>query len=367
MNISLLKQLDAWIGRLLVYLLPAPSRSVDCSSPHSILLIRPGGIGDAVLLAPTITALKKRYPQIRLTVLAEKRNAGVFSLIPAVDQVLQYDVRREFFAALRLKPDITIDTEQYHRLSAVVARLTGAHTFIGFGTNERARLFHHVISYSHDDYEIESFFHLIAPFGLSPPVTNDTPFLIVPPLAQIRAKQLLASIEGHSFIVLFPGASIPERRWSIERFGQVAFSLAEQGHPIVVVGGAEDTRAGAAITRFAGGLNLAGQTTLTETAAILQQSALLVSGDSGLLHMGVGLGTPTVSLFGPGVAKKWAPRCRRHIVLNTQLPCSPCTKFGYTKPCPRQAECLQRINPEEVVEAALRLLANGFNSTGEKN
>lgn len=354
MRITLIKLVDRVLGSLLARLLPTMT---NCpTSPRRILLIRPGGIGDAVLLAPAIGALRKKFPEATITVLAEKRNAGVFALIPGVDAVLRYDVPKEFLAAFRLRPDLAIDTEQYHRLSAVVARLTGAGTLIGFGTNERARLFHHAIPYSHDDYEADSFGHLLAPLGITPSASLDTPFLSVPSAAQTRATQLLAPLAGRPIVTLFPGASIPERHWGAERFAQVAGQLAHHGYGIVVVGGREDAAAGRAITA-ANGLNLAGQTTLAESAAIIAQSALLISGDSGVLHLGVGVGTPTLSLFGPGIAAKWAPRGPRHQLLNQHLPCSPCTRFGSTPKCPRQVACLQQITPVAVVEAALALLA----------
>lgn len=357
MNIRLVKQLDAWLGRFLTLLLSPSSDLVDCSSPRSILFIRPGGIGDAVLLAPALAALKKKFSEVMITVLAERRNAGVFSLIPNVDRVLRYDVLGEFQAAFHLKPDLVIDTEQYHRLSAVVARLTGAATRIGFATNERARMFHHAIAYSHDDYEADSFFHLLAPLGISQPVSPVVPFLSVSAQAQDRVKRLLAPLAGQPHVILFPGASIPERRWGGGRFAQVAVELGQRGYGVVVVGGREDATVGARIIQATGGLNLAGCTTLAETAAVIEGAALLISGDSGVLHLGVGLGTPTVSLFGPGIAKKWAPPGSQHVVLNLQLPCSPCTRFGNTDRCPRQALCLQGLTAEMVLRAAFSLLA----------
>ena len=105
------------------------------------------------------------------------------------------------------------------------------------------------------------------------------------------------------------------------------------------------------------GLNLAGMTSLSETAAVIQKSSLLLSGDSGVLHIAVGLGVPTVSLFGPGRVKKWAPQGERHIVISKELPCSPCTTFGTTPPCPNGIRCMSDITVDEVVNAVTRLLA----------
>jgi ADP-heptose:LPS heptosyltransferase len=76
---------------------------------------------------------------------------------------------------------------------------------------------------------------------------------------------------------------------------------------------------------------------------------LLVSGDSGVLHLAVGLDVPTVSLFGPGIAEKWAPRGDIHRVIDHHLACSPCTRFGTTPPCPIQARCLADIGVDEVL------------------
>jgi len=157
-------------------------------------------------------------------------------------------------------------------------------------------------------------------------------------------------------VALFPGASIPERRWGATRFREVAKFLQARGIPVVVVGGRGERDDGESIIDGKYDLNLAGKTSLAETAAIIEISALLVSGDSGVLHIGVGLGKPTVSLFGPGIARKWAPRGDHHIVINKHFLCSPCTRFGYTPLCPINARCMADITVDEVSDAVLQLL-----------
>ena len=165
MNIRLMKQLDLVIGRLAAAFIPVPLRKDLFFPLTSILLIRPGGIGDAVLLAPVITSLKNKYPSLKITVLAEQRNSGVFALIPTVDTLLCYDRPRELLHALQCNYDVVIDSEQSHRLSAVVARFASAPVKIGFNTNERRRMFTHQIPYLQDDYEAISFAHLLEPLG----------------------------------------------------------------------------------------------------------------------------------------------------------------------------------------------------------
>ena len=328
----------------------------NVSSVSRLLLIRPGGIGDAVLLVPVIGHLREVFPLARIEVLAEKRNRGAFALCPDIDQVLCYDSPQELWAALSSGYDVVIDSEQWHRLSALVARMIRSKMKIGYGTNERKRLFTQSVDYSHDSYELNSFFELLKPLGIEPPAITHFPFLTIPADDQDAADTLLGTFLVKPFVVLFPGASIPERCWGVEKFHQLALQLNEHGYPVVVIGGKEDQPTGEAIVAGIDGLNLAGKTSLAGSAAVIEQAALLVSGDSGMLHVGVGLGRPTVSLFGSGIAAKWAPRGDRHVVLNKQLPCSPCTKFGYTPPCPIDTQCLREISVEDVLSAALSLL-----------
>ena len=353
-KVRFLKSLDQTLGPLFVRFFAPPPKPV-VNSYGRFLVIRPGGIGDAALLAPALLAIQSAYPSADLDVLAERRNAGVFPLIPGIRRTLRYDVPRELLAALRGGYDLVIDTEQWHRLSAIVTRFAGAPRTIGFATNERERLFTDPVAYSHDWYEAEAFCRLLEPLGIALcPV--DPPFLTVPPAATAKAQELLGPLAGQPFAVLYPGASIPERRWGTAKFRQVGEGLRSQGIVPVVVGGAEDGPAGEAIVA-PDGLNLAGRTTLAETAAVIAGSRLLMGGDSGILHLAVGLGTPTVSFFGPGIEAKWGPRGFRHRVLNRHLACSPCTRFGTTPHCPHGARCMAEIEPEEVLAACWDLLA----------
>ena len=324
-------------------------------TPRNILFIRPGGIGDAVYLLRAIHAVKDKYPSCSITVLAEKRNAAIFSFSRDVSRVLLYDRIPDLLAAIRGGFDVVVDTEQWHRLSAVIARLTGAPLSIGFATNNRKKLFTHPIDYSHDTHESDSFLALLNPLGI-PPTEIPTHLLEVPSQAVEIVKKKLAVLAGNPYIVLFPGASIPERRWGTSRFQELARRLHGRGISVVVVGGRGDEVAGDMIVAAVDGLNFAGKTSLAETAGLLAKSMLLVTGDSGLLHIAAELGVPTVSLFGPGIENKWAPRGSRHIVLNKHLACSPCTRFGYTPKCHIAARCLALITVADVENAICSIL-----------
>lgn len=358
-RIHFLKELDARAGRWLTKIFPNRRQQIPVQ-PTRVLFIRPGGIGDAALLIPTITALAERFPEARIQVLAEQRNAAVFHLCTHVDRIWRYDRPAELLACLMGPYDLIIDSEQWHRLSTVAGRISRCSCLIGFDTNaERRRLLDIAIPYRHDDCELDSFLHLLAPLGIAAGAPS-RPFLRVPEAAARKTAELLGELiaKHQPYAVLFPGASIAERRWGAANFHEVARRLTENGLGLVVVGGREDQGEGEGIIAGLGGKNLAGRTSLTESAAIIHRAAVLVSGDSGLLHIGVGLGTPTVSLFGPGIAAKWAPRGTNHIVLNRKFPCSPCTRFGTTPPCPHTARCISSLTAAEVAAAALSLTSS---------
>lgn len=349
--------IDSSIGPLCVRLLPRLKVRVQSAEQQKILLLRPGGIGDAVLLIPAIQELRKRFPAASIHVLAEKRNAEVFLLCPDVERVFRYDRPSELLSVIRRSYDIAIDTEQWHRLSAVVARLLRAPVSVGFAANERAKLFTHPIPYSHDDYEVDSFLRLIVPLADKTAFDPLLPLLTVSEQVWSQIEADLRPLADKKLVVLFPGGSIAERQWGSSKFHVVAEQLSRKGFGIVVIGGKGDFSAGEEIVRgISGGLNMCGRLSLAGSAAVLKRSSLLITGDSGIMHVGYAVGAKVLALFGPGIEKKWAPRSPRVAILNKHLPCSPCTRFGYTPRCKKNTACMKEISVQEVVESAAALL-----------
>jgi len=356
-KIRLLKFIDRFLASTLIKFLPSPQpRPALAHKINHVLFIRPGGIGDAVLLLPAIIALKETYPWICVDVLAEKRNAEVFKLCPQVNCVFLYDKPGGLINVVQERYDAVVDTEQWHRLSVLVANLTRAPVLIGYATNERKKLFTHQMVYSHEDFETNSFFRLLQPLSVEMPIQVRTPCYDLPVATVRKIGALLGDFADKIFIAVFPGASVQEKRWKAEKFAELIDNLAVKGMPCVIVGGNAEVVHGDKILTGGKGISMAGKTSLVETAAIISKAAVLVSGDSGLLHIAAGLGRPTVSLFGPSNIRKWAPKGEHHIVISRNLSCSPCSKFGYTPKCPINAKCMADITVDEVVAAVEKLL-----------
>ena len=359
-KIETIKKIDRFIGPILaqVAVIFLPRRNtLSSTTPLRFLFIRPGGIGDAVLLVPAISALKKTFPGSSIDVLAEKRNAAVFLLCGDVNTVLQYDKPGDLVAAIRSGYDVVIDTEQWHRLSSVVARLTRAPMLIGYDTNDRTKLFTHPISYSHDDHEIDSYLHLLEPLMERNDIEIKPPFLSIFQQQSADIRRYLLPLAGKRLISIFPGGSIRQKHWGNDRFHDALQLLVQQGYGIVLLGGEDDVLQAEEISGTQPSvISVCGKLSLIETAAIIKETDLLVSGDSGIMHMASALGTKVVALFGPSNATKWAPRSEQSIVISHPVECAPCSKYGYTPHCTRDVACMKQITVNEVVNAVLSLL-----------
>jgi lipopolysaccharide heptosyltransferase II len=374
-----LKILDAVLGRAAgalakAFIQPRPdegnrkrnfSVATESENKLKILVIRPGGIGDAALLYPLLSALKWHFNNSEIDVLAEKRNSGIFGGCPYVNEIFLYDSGpfSVLYKTLKRNYDVVIDSEQWHRLSAVFAYLTRAPIRVGFGTNDRSELFTHAVPYSHDQYEVFSFLDLASAItGDRHQFNNMSPFIPIDQRLILRFSPRIKELRNRCGAIagIFSGATTRERRWGISKFVALTEGLINEGFGIVIIGGNDDVDDSAKFEEIANGgatINYAGKTSLIETAAIISQLDLLVSSDTGLMHIANGVGTPTVSLFGAGIQEKWAPIGDSNIALNKHLPCSPCTRFGYTPKCPYQVRCLGDISVEEVKGSVLELVS----------
>jgi ADP-heptose:LPS heptosyltransferase len=342
--------LDRVVGRAVCAALtlgyrPTAPRSVTSEQVRRLLVIRPGGLGDAIHLLPLLRALRAHFPRAELDLLMERRNAG---LVPpsVARRVLLYDRPRELWTAVRGRYDVVIDTEQWYYLSAIVAFLTRAPIRCGFATNSRARLFTHPVPYDGEGYEARVFLALFETLTGTPAPLEEHAMAL-----ELGAAERRAPLGEAPVAVLAPAAPIAERQWDPARWVEVGRRLAGTGYAIVLVGGPEDRAVCGAVTSGIGGarvFDLSGRATIGETAAVIARAALYVASDGGLLHVAHALRVPTVGLFGAGIATKWGPRGTRARIIRHPLPCSPCTRFGYTPPCPIGVECLQRIGVDEV-------------------
>jgi lipopolysaccharide heptosyltransferase II len=184
-----------------------------------------------------------------------------------------------------------------------------------------------------------------------------TPDFRVPLTDALRSRTQAHLPSGDApLIALAPGAAYgPAKRWPLERFAELAKELEQIGYRVIVTGSKQEAPLGRAIAAT-GATDLTGQTTLLETIAVLERANLLVSNDSGALHLARAAGTPVVALFGSSSPTWTGPESKEGDVLRHVVPCSPCFK----RHCPLQGDdhlrCLRGISVENVMDAITRRL-----------
>lgn len=366
MRVRLLKILDATAGyllcllggRVLLWKRGNEGARPAAVAPGKILVIRPGGMGDMILLLPMLRSLRQHYPEARIDVVCEKRNREILVLAGDPAITLLYDAAplSTLYRLLRGGYDLAIDTEQFHHFSAVIAWLSGAPLRIGFKINPvRNSLYTHLVTYDLEGYEADEFRRLLAPLGIHEAAVVEG-CLGGPTSAAPEAGSL-----NHSpAIVLHIGASTRYKRWDTEKYAELVRRLGQdpgcQGGDgmICLVGGAPDKSMAEEIARRSSlGARVrcaAGAGGLAETASFIRGARLFIGGDSGLMHMAVAMGIPVVALFGPSDPLKWVPRGGRVAVVRKNLACSPCFIFGYHKLC-RSIACMAGVTVEDVMAA----------------
>jgi len=310
-----------------------------------ILVVAPNWIGDALMAQPLLARLREKRPGIKLDVLAPEWVASVAPRMPEVDEVIAVPFRH---GALQLgsrwRLARTLKARAYDEAivlpnswkAALVPFLADIPRRTGYVGEARYGLLNRL--YRRPDKAMRRHYARLAE---APDAEPRQPLpevrLRVDP-AHAAATRTRFGIEGR-YAVLCPGAEYgPAKRWPY--FPQLAARL---GLPTVVLGSAKDASAAAGV----GGNNLVGKTTLDEAMDIIAGAELVVSNDSGLMHVAAALGRPLVALFGSSSPEKTPPQAGRSRVLWLKPECSPC----FERECPLgHFRCMREMSVDMVLK-----------------
>ncbi len=348
-RIKLIKLLDIIFGAIVSSFLPVlEEKKIFIDEIKRILIIRPGGIGDAVFVLPFLRSLKKQSPGIDIHILCEKRNQEVFSSQKDLNlSVFGYDYGLGLFSIFQKQYDVVVDTEQWHYFSAIVSYFTKTKYRIGFGTRIlRKKLFHYKTKYKNDIYELDNFRELFRPVLRDDLLDSKLKGSFI--VFEKNQKKIL-----QNYVTLSVRGSIPARQLLNSQIKVIINFFLKKNFEVVLLGACADKVAFNKIEKNFEHFklhNFFGKTSLVEAADIISSSKIFIGTDSGLLHIATALGTSTVSVFGSGNSKKWAHENENNIVLKKEVKCSPCTYFGYTIPtCRGKYMCMQNITSQEIL------------------
>ena len=315
-----------------------------------ILVVAPNWIGDALMAQPLLARLREKRPDLRVDLLAPEWVAPVARRMPEVDEVIAtpfrhgaLNLRRRWQLGRRLR-------ERRYRQAIVLpnswkAALVPFFADIplrsGYVGESRYGLLN--LLYRRGDRAMrEHYARLSEAPGTEPAAPLPQPRLRVD-AAQAAATRARFGLE-RAYVVLCPGAEYgPAKRWPY--FAELAARLKQ---PVVLLGSQNDVPAAGGIA----GRNLVGRTTLDEAIDIIAGAELVVSNDSGLMHIAAALGRPLIALFGSSSPEKTPPQPGRSRVLWLKPECSPC----YERECPLgHFRCMRELNVDTVLAAAAEL------------
>jgi len=355
-------------------------KPIDPTRIKRILVIRTDRLGDLLLNVPAVRALKQRFPGARLTMLVQPHLTETVAGNPDVDAVISYDKggvergwRRTFGLVRRLRReqfDLVAILNPAKR-SNIIVFLAGIPVRVGYDRKWGFLLTHRFpdLKQRGEKHEVEYNLDLVRMVG----ATTDDARLFMPCSPEDEAwvgrwLEERGGLSDEPLVAVHPGTSSRSKRWPLERFIAVVDRLEELGVRVVLIGGSEETAGATQLMAQARALPISavGALTLRQLAALLRRCVVLVSNDSGPVHVAAAVGTPTVVVFGrtlPGVsARRWGPWGDGHTVVQHDVGCVTCDPDR----CPIEYQCLLSVSPEEVIEAVLRILQGARGKGQEK-
>ncbi|MDR0882433.1 MAG: lipopolysaccharide heptosyltransferase II [Candidatus Adiutrix sp.] len=339
------------------------------SKPAHILVRGTNWVGDAVMTLPALRALAEACPDSRLTVLTRSWAADIYRGQPGVEAILADDHRgvlgRSGLLGLARKlKALHFDLAVLFQ-NAFGAALTSALARIpqrwGYARDGRSFLLTRAVELQPADrLAHESFYYLELLERLGFPAPFSQPRLILSPEAVREADKIWREAgpgDWSAPLLLAPGAAFGSaKRWPVRNFAAAAeIILKTQPSGTVILGSRGEIPVAGELAKLLPGpvLNLAGRTSLAISMAVMARGKLLLTNDSGLMHLGGALNVPLVAVFGPTNPRATAPLGRSRII-RSRAACAPCLK----RECPLERQvCFDQVTPELAARAALDILA----------
>jgi heptosyltransferase-2 len=325
-----------------------------------VLAVRFSSIGDVLLTTPLLRAIRLRYPDSRITVLTKQEHAPLLSHNPHLSGVISIGPDRSLpsvtpvLRAGRYSHLLDLHDSLRSRLLRVL--VPGNWSTYPKHRIARAALIHIKKNWYRDWRPVaERYFTAARGLGVAPDGRPPEFFLAAQAKADVDHWLKASGIaQTRAVIAVAPGAAHATKRWPLRQWHSLIGQLVRGGSDVVVVGGVADQSIATVLTADhpTRVISAAGRFGLQGTGALLQRAAALVSGDTGVMHMATGVGTPVVALFGPTVREfGFFPYTQTARVVELDLSCRPCSSKGGPR-CPLgHHRCLGDIEPDLVYSA----------------
>lgn len=337
--------LDRYFGIPLVFALGAFRKKSAPPNPiRSIGVLASAAIGDTILLSAVLKDVAQTTGA-KIHLFVGESNAEAAKLFECAEEITVLNVKNPLRAISLIEKetfDVWIDTGQWPRINSVFSFFAKASFKVGFQTPGQFRhfVYDQAIAHSNKVHELENFRSLFRWLNV--------PLKSLPHL-DVQAEE----VPGRIVIHAFAGGSRPYlKEWPENNWVQVINLLLAQGKCVALTGSPSDLSAAeriqSRVSRPHSVEILAGKLSLRQTAEVLQSAELVLSVNTGILHLASALGCRVLGVHGPTSVKRWGPIGPQAETLQSTLPCSPCLNLGFDFGC-NQNRCMQAILPEEVI------------------
>ncbi|HXT11895.1 MAG TPA: lipopolysaccharide heptosyltransferase II [Candidatus Angelobacter sp.] len=334
-----------------------------------ILILKPSSLGDVVQAMPVLRLLKRHWPESDIFWWIDAGLASLLEGDPDLAGIVRFERRRwtspanwpEVWHSVRWMRrqefDLVIDLQCLFR-SGMFAWLANGKLLVGLDTpREGARGFYDLIVRRDSFYTHAADWYLALLKALNVPTHWDFEWL---PERRAVSAEIKRKWQPDSarWIVLQPGARWLNKRWPVENFAALVRQLAAARPEVrfAILGSGDDKEAGSIIASAEPErcLDLTGKISLPEMIEWIRLGKLMISNDTGPMHVAAAIGKPVLAIFGPTEPRRTGPYRQLQNVIRVELPCAPCLKSHctYEKPL----ECLKTISPEMVFERAIQLV-----------
>ena len=335
-----------------------------------ILIVAPNWIGDALLAQPLFARLRKKLPGIVIDALAPAWTAPVLRRMPEINEVMAAPFDHgELALAARWRLGRSLRSRGYDEAivlpnsfkSALVPFFAGIPLRAGFAGESRYGLLNvvHKLDAKRSPLMAERYAQLAEKPGTMPALPLPQTRLAVDEANLVLDLRRLGLSREKPIAAFCPGAEYgPSKRWPPRHFAALARKLSALGYAVWLFGSERDRAIGEEISAASAGAatNLCGRTDLASAIDLLSLAEVVVSNDSGLMHVAAGVGRPVVALYGSSSPEHTPPLARSHRIVRTGIECSPC----FARECPLgHFKCMNELAPERVMEevAAVRSAA----------
>lgn len=338
-----------------------------------ILIIRTDRIGDVILTTPVIKALRESYPESFIAMMVSPIAKDIVEGNPYLNEVIVYDKKGKhrgifgflkFVADLKRKHfDLCLNFHTKKRTN-LISFLAAIKERVGFDNNK----FSFLLTSRLEDTRIEGKKHeaeycldVLKAVGINLSEAKEL-FMPLKDSSEKWAEKALRENNLKStdtLVAIHPDASCPSKRWPIERFAQLCNKLIEEkGFKVAIIGGQKDSYIVRMVKRYLRHtvIDFSGETSVSQLASFLKRCKLLISNDSGPVHIAASVGTPVIAIFGRNQAglspERWRPLGEKDIILHRDVGCKVCLAHN----CTLGFVCLSAISVRDVLEAVDKIL-----------